>query len=513
MTATAYRLADEPRRLAEERGSLPALSDGQRSLTYAELDERTSRIATALIADGVRPGSRIGILEKSSVEVVEIVLGAAKAGAVSVPLNWRLTAAELASVLRDAGAEILFAGEDFVEVTEGLETALSGAGRVLVIGKNGDYESWVESQPPTDPGHRGEADEVVLQLYTSGTTGAAKGVLSTNTNLGACTASGGPWGFDGSSVSLCAMPMFHIGGLGWALVGMANGAHNVIVREVVPRALLDTIVDEAITNVFLVPAVIQMLVDLPEAASRDYSALRSIAYGSSPITPALLRRALETFGRPFFQLYGLTETHGAITQLAAEDHDPGGPREFLLRTAGRPYPWVELKTVHPESGQQTLAGEPGEICIRSLQVTPGYHNRPEETEAAIDASGWFHTGDIGSLDTEGYLTISDRLKDLIITGGENVSAIEVEAVLSEHPAVQEVAVIGRPDEKWGEAVTAVVVLRPGALFDTAALLEFSRTRLAGYKCPKWVEVVESMPRNTTGKILKRVLRETLNASR
>ena len=261
-----------------------------------------------------------------------------------------------------------------------------------------------------DPGHRGGSDDVVLQLYTSGTTGVPKGVLGTNANLGSCTASGKPWGFDDSSVSLCATPMFHIGGLGWTLVGLANGAHNVVVRDVVPRQLLDLIEKRHITNAFLVPSVIGMMLDLPGASERDYSSLRSIAYGSSPITPALLRRALETTRAPLFQVYGLTETHGAITQLDADDHDPVGPRAHLLRSAGRPYPWVELTIVRIGDGQPCAIGEDGEICVRSPQNTPGYHNKPAETAATIDPDGWLHTRDIGHLDAEGFLFISDRLK-------------------------------------------------------------------------------------------------------
>jgi acyl-CoA synthetase (AMP-forming)/AMP-acid ligase II len=307
--------------------------------------------------------------------------------------------------------------------------------------------------------------------------------------------------------------MFHIGGLGWALVGLANGAHSVIMRDLVPADVLDALERRAITNVFLVPTVLRMLVELPGAADRDYSALRSIAYGSSPITPALLRRALATFGRPFFQVYGLTETHGAITQLNAEDHDPGGPREHLLRTAGQPYPWVELRTIRPADGQPTAPGEPGEICVRSAQVTPGYHGRPEETAAAIDADGWFHTGDIGTLDEGGYITITDRLKDLIITGGENVSALEVETVIGEHPAVEQTAVIGLPDKRWGEVVTAVVVPRAGAGLDPADVLSYARARLAGYKAPKDIRIVAAMPLGATGKVLKRALRESLAGSR
>jgi acyl-CoA synthetase (AMP-forming)/AMP-acid ligase II len=302
------------------------------------------------------------------------------------------------------------------------------------------------------------------------------------------------------------MPMFHIGGLGYLIVGLVFGAHNITIREIAPQPLLDLLVEKRVTNTFLVPSVIGMLAEVPGAADRDYGALRSIAYGASPITPAQLRRALATFRRPLFQLYGLTETQGAIVQLDAADHDPDGPRQYLLRSAGKPYPWVELKTVDPATGAPMPVGVPGEICVRSVVNTPGYHNQPDATAALLDAEGWLHTGDIGSLDAEGYLTISDRLKDMIITGAENVYPVEVEAVLADHPDVAGVAVVGRPDPKWGEAVVAVVVPRPGSGLTSDELLAFGRERLAGYKLPKSVDFVDALPLGPTGKILKRELR-------
>ncbi|GAA3385118.1 long-chain-fatty-acid--CoA ligase [Cryptosporangium minutisporangium] len=500
-----FRVADLPRRHAHERGDHPALSAGDRTVTYAELDARSTRIANALRADGVQPGDRIAVLDKNSVEIAELFLGAVKAGAVLIPLNWRLTAPELSAVLTDAGATVLFAHPEFGPTAEQVAVSVGTVTKTVQLGD--DYEKWLGAADAEDDGFRGDLDTVVFQLYTSGTTGRPKGVLTTNRTLS--VAESGPaesWGIDADSVSLVAMPMFHIGGLGYLLVGLVFGAHNVIVRELVPPQLLDLVVEKRVTNVFLVPSVIGMLVALPGAAERDYSALRSIAYGASPITPALLRQALTTFGRPLFQLYGLTETQGAIVQLDAGDHDPDGPRAHLLRAAGKPYPWVELKIADPVTGEPVPAGTPGEILCRSVVNTPGYHNQPETTAALLDAEGWLHTGDIGSLDEEGYLTISDRLKDMIITGGENVFPAEVEAVLADHPDVAGVAVVGRPDPTWGEAVAAIVVPRPGSAPDAADLIGFARERLAGYKLPKSVEFVDALPLGPTGKVLKRELR-------
>ncbi|KSZ56375.1 fatty-acid--CoA ligase [Rhodococcus pyridinivorans KG-16] len=504
-----YRLADEPRRHALERPDVLALTGRGMSLTYRELDRRTNRLANVLRERGIGPQSRVAVLDKSSPQVIEVLFAAAKIGAVTVPANWRLAAPELAEVLSDAGAEILFfhsAFEDTVSYLRAHAPALSHTIRIDGDGDD-DYETLLAAADATDPGWTGDADDIVLQLYTSGTTARPKGVLSSNRNLGACTQSGGPWGFDSSSVSLCAMPLFHIGGLGWVLVGIANGAHNIIVTEFTPQSLLDELEHHRITNTFLVPSVIGMLVEVPGAAERNFTALRSIAYGSSPITPALLKRALATFDRPLFQVYGLTETHGAITQLDATDHTTEGDRTHLLRSVGKPYPWVELKIVQPHSTDPAETGEVGEICVRSPQNTVGYFHRPEETSNAIDAEGWFHTGDVGRFDQDGYLYITDRIKDLIISGGENVYPIEVESVIAEYPGVSQVAVIGVPDPMWGEAVKAVVVTTPGQSIDARELSAFARERLAGYKCPKTIDVVQSLPLGATGKILKRELRE------
>jgi acyl-CoA synthetase (AMP-forming)/AMP-acid ligase II len=262
-----------------------------------------------------------------------------------------------------------------------------------------------------------------------------------------------------------------------------------------------------VTNAFLVPAVLQMMCAVPGADDRDFSSLRSISYGASPITSAALTRALEVFRAPLFQVYGMTETTGAITELSSTDHDPGGPRQHLMRSAGKPYPWVEMKAVDPITGEDCAPGEVGEIWTRSRQNSPGYWNQPEETAATFDADGWLHTGDAGYLDEEGYVFLTDRVKDMIVTGAENVYPVEVESALSEHPEVADVAVIGVPDERWGETVKAIVVRRPGSALTEEQLLSWARDRVAGFKRPRSVDFVEELPRNPTGKLLKRVLRE------
>nr|BFE36263.1 fatty acid--CoA ligase [Actinomadura rugatobispora] len=469
-----------------------------RTVTYAELDARSSRAAQGLRAAGLGAGSRVGYVGKNAPEFFDLLFGAAKLGAVLAPVNWRLTAEEIAAIIADSGAAVTVVDAEFAALASRLP------GRAVVTGEA--YEEWLAARPASDPGHTGTPDDVVVQLYTSGTTGVPKGVQLTNANFAIGERMARRWRLDGSSVSLVPMPLFHIGGTGWALAGLYAGCRQVLVRDLDPAALVDTVERERVTNAFIVPAVLQFMCQVPDAGGRDYSALRAITYGASPITSEVLRRALETFRAPLFQLYGMTETTGAIVQLEPEDHDPDGPRRHLMRSAGRPYDWVELKIVDPATGAERAPGEPGELLVRSSQNTPGYWNRPAETAALLAGDGWLRTGDAGHLDAEGYLFLTDRIKDMIVTGAENVYPIEVEEVLASHPDIVDVAVIGVPDERWGETVKAVVVPRPGASPAEEEILRYARERLAGFKRPRSVDFVEALPRNPSGKILKRELR-------
>jgi long-chain acyl-CoA synthetase len=249
-----------------------------------------------------------------------------------------------------------------------------------------------------------------------------------------------------------------------------------------------------------------MLAAVPGAAERDFSSLRSIAYGASPITTSVLRAALRTFRCPLFGVYGLTETTGGVVQLYPEDHDAEGPRQHLLRSAGKPLPWVEMRIVDPIGGGECGPGDVGEVWLRAPNVMAGYYNRPAETAAALMPDGWLRTGDGGYRDDEGFLFLTDRIKDMIVSGGENIYPVEVEEVLSQHPAVADAAVIGIPDERWGETVKAIVVLSPNSGVDGDELVAFARERLAGYKLPRSVDFVSELPRSPAGKVLKRELR-------
>jgi long-chain acyl-CoA synthetase len=501
MEASAgVRVADVVRRFARERPQHVALRHGERELSYAELDERSNRLAQALLAGGLREGSRVAYLGRSAPEVIELLFAVAKIGAVIVPLNWRLSPRELAGVLADARAPLLIADTAYRQIAESLVPRA-----LRIVGD--DYEDWLGGHEAVDPGGRGEPGDIVVQMYTSGTTGVPKGVLTTHRNLAAAATTSSCWAFDADTVSLTPLPLFHIGGIGWVYCGLWHGATTILVSEFDAAAVLDDLERRRVTNPIFVPTMLQMLTAVPGAAERDHRALRSITYGASPITTTTLRAALGTFGCPMIGLYGLTETTGGVVHLDGDDHQTDGPRQRLLRSAGRPYPWVELRIVDPATGRDVPPGSVGEVWMRAPNVMAGYFNRPAETAAAITADGWLRTGDGGYLDDEDYLFLTDRVKDMIVSGGENVYPIEVEEVLAQHPEVADVAVIGVPDERWGETVKALVVTRDGSAPAPEDLIAFARERLAGYKLPRSIDFVADLPRTPTGKVLKRELRE------
>jgi long-chain acyl-CoA synthetase len=480
-------------------------------LTFAGFYDRARAVAGALAASGVGPQDRIALIERNGVEALEVVFGAALLNAVVVNVNWRLAPPEIRQILADAGTRVVLVGPELVPAVEAIEKDLGDGAELIAIGGHERweaYEDWLARNQPTDPGTVAAPADVAFQLYTSGTTGVPKGVMLTTANLFTMYENiHDYWDFEpGESVNLAMMPMFHIGGLGWAAVGLYFGCHTVILRDVVPEQILEVFSQRGITHTFTVPAVIQMLLQSPGIDTANFSSLRKLTYGASPIAPAVLEKAIATMGCDFIQLYGLTETTGAITQLDAKDHDPVGHPE-LLRSCGKPYPWVEMRIVDAATGGDVPAGAVGELWTRSAQNMAGYWNNPEATAAVLNPEGWFRTGDAGYRDDEGYLYLHDRVKDMIVTGGENVYPTEVENALMRHPAVADAAVIGVPDEKWGEAVKAlVVVAAAGPAPAPDDLIAFCRQHLAGYKCPKSVDFVTTLPRNPSGKLLKRELR-------
>jgi acyl-CoA synthetase (AMP-forming)/AMP-acid ligase II len=473
---------------AQRHPSLQAVWFEGKSQTYRELDQWSSALAGGLVAQlGLEPGDCVAILDKNCAAYLELLFALDKAGVVAAPLNWRLTATEVRQIIADIRPKVVVVGPEYRSHAEG-----SGA-RTLTfdeLPRGGD-----------DP--RRDADGAVSwQFSTSGTTGLPKGAMLTGANVlntGLCLAIEMPELREGGP-SLVAMPMFHLGGAGWAVWAMQEGASLVIVREIVPESLLNTIVEHRIETALLVPAVMLFLTELPASRTADFSAFRHITYGTAPISPDLLRRSIETFKCRFSQIYGLTETSGPFTSLTHEHHVGG-----RLLSCGRPMFGAQARVVDANDNDLP-PGEIGEIIYRGESLMTGYWNRPKETDEVM-RGGWFHSGDAGYMDEEGFIFIKDRIKDMIVSGSENIYPAEVEAVLAGHPDIVEVAVIGIPDQKWGESVKAVAVRRAGTSVTGEALIEWTRDKLAGFKRPRSVDFVDALPRNASGKLLKRKLRE------
>ncbi|MFR9805041.1 long-chain-fatty-acid--CoA ligase [Pseudonocardia sp. RS010] len=492
-------LGDLLTRVAGLGADRPAVTLGERTLTFGQLEARANQVARALRRSGLEPGDRLAVLLRNTPEFHELLFGAARAGVVLVALNWRLAPAEIAEILADAEAGVVVAGEREVAL---LPPDLADP---VVLGSG--YEQWVERESPSPPEHRAEPDDVVLQLYSSGTTGVPKGARLTHANLAWTPKMGREfYGMGPDSVNLVPSPLFHIGGTGYGLTTLGQGGHTILLPEVSPTVMVDAIERHRVTHAFVVPAMIQTILASPRIGTADLSSLECIAYGGAPMTEALLTRAMDTLGCGFLAVYGMTETAGTVVTMAPEDHDPGGPRSHLLRSIGRPLPWMELEVVDPATGTVVEPGRVGEIRVRGGQNMPGYWHRPEETAATLTPDGWLCTGDAAYRDEEGYLYLHDRIKDMIISGGENIYPAEVENAVAAHPAVADVAVIGVPSERWGETVKAVVVPVAGAEVVEAEIIEFARGRLAHYKCPTSVDVVDVLPRNASGKVLKKTLR-------
>jgi len=473
---------------ARRHPSLPAVWFEGKSQTYGELNESSSQLAGALLDKlGLAPGERVAILDKNSAAYLELMFALDKAGLIAAPLNWRLTAPEVKTIVDYVRPRLIVTGAEF--------KAHGAAAGVPVL-------TFAElPRGGADPMR--DADGAVSAFFcTSGTTGLPKAAMLTGSNVlnvGDCIALEIPDIREGGRHLVC-LPMFHIGGGGWAIWAMQQGSAAVIVREIVPETLLKTIVEQKVETMLLAPTLMLFLTELPAARSADFSALKHITYGTAPISPDLLRRSIETFKCRFSQLYGLTETTGPITALPHEQHV--GER---LLSCGRPMFGGRMRVVDANDNDLP-PGEIGELLYQGESLMAGYFEREQATAEAL-RGGWFHTGDAGTMDAEGFIFLKDRIKDVIISGGENVYPAEVEAVLMAHPEILECAVIGVPDPKWGETVKAVVVRRAGAALTEAALIDWSRAKIAGYKRPHSVDFIDALPRNAAGKLLKRTLRE------
>ena len=506
-TADLTSIDDFVRHWAAEKPDAVILEEGDETITFAENEENGRRMIAALAAMGVRKGDRIAWLGKNSALYFQLLFAAGRAGIVTVPIGWRLATPEVEFILKDTGAKVVFAGEGFDAAAREAAARSSQPPRVISLAE----ARAVFAAAPASPFEPAAPDDAVLQLYTSGTTGNPKGAVLSARNLFGLRAAAAqsdelPWQTYGDDEAiLVCMPCAHIGGTGLGIMSLGAGIRGIVQAEFTPEGCLAGI-EAGITRFFIVPAALQMVIQHPKAKETDFSRLKYVMYGAAPIPLELLREAVETISNAdFLQCYGMTETTGTVAMLFPEDHslEDGNPR---MRSAGKALPGVELKIVGPD-GEELPRGEVGEVVTRSSNNMLGYWNLPEATAKTLTADGWVHTGDAAYMDEDGYIYIQDRMKDMIISGGENVYPAEVESAIYGHPDVAEVAVIGVPDDKWGEAVKACVVAKPGREVDPDNVIAWARERIAGFKAPKSVDVIPELPRNPSGKILRRQLRE------
>ncbi len=505
-------IGDIPGRNARLYAESTALIDGDSVFTFAQMDQRVNRLANALLGLGLLPGDKLAVLQENHFRYIELYFAAAKAGLPLVPLNYRLKLQELAYVVRDSEARVLFFGEKYRQLVEELRPETPRIEFAVAMDRaaagGNDYETMILDAPALNPQTQVHEDDVAVLGYTGGTTGLPKGVMTTHRNIiTSCYNTALERRLRPGLTFLNVPPLFHAADTNSMFAFSFIGGTNVLVRNFEPETVLRQIQRHRITHLLLVPAMILRLLEHPNFSSYDLGSLQVIYYGTAPMPLVPLRRALAAFKCGFSQTYGTTETFVPITILQPEDHVPDGTPEQVLRlgSAGRPVIGVQVKTIDA-SGRELGPNELGEIVVRGNNVMKGYWNQRELTREVLK-DGWYFTGDIGRIDELGYLFIADRKKDMIISGGENIYPIEIENVLFQHPAVADVAVIGVPDDKWGEAVKALVVLRQGVEASESELIEFCNSRLASFKKPRSVTFESALPRSAAGKLLKRELRQ------
>jgi acyl-CoA synthetase (AMP-forming)/AMP-acid ligase II len=501
-------LGDIPRHYARTTPDAPAIIDATGAQSFAELDAASNRVANALLALGLSPGDRVAFLGKNTARYFETLFGVNKADAALLPLNWRLAAPELSGVLVDAAPAFLIADREYEELAAAVvrESGLD----CRVIGYDSEKPGHAEldalmgAASSEDPALEVDPWSTSVLMYTSGTTGIPKGVKLSHQGylyLRLCEHLEPSFDYSASDIMLTVMPLFHAMGVGLSLQAIYNGAAIAVYSMPDPGTLIKLIKRDRPTLLPIVPTVIQMLLDHPDASTADYSSVRLVVYAGSSISPYTLQRAITEMGCDFLQFYGGTETGAGVTFLRPADHKLDD--KTLLKSCGSPLPLIEIRITDAE-GNEVAPGEVGEFLIRSPSLTTGYYNKPEVTAAAFQ-HGWYHSGDAGYRDSNGYLYMVDRVKDMIVSGGENVYSTEVENALQQLSGVKLSAAVGAPDEKWGERVVAFIVADPGAGLTAEGVIAHCRTLIAGYKVPKQVEFVDSLPMTASGKVMKRQL--------
>jgi acyl-CoA synthetase (AMP-forming)/AMP-acid ligase II len=480
-------------------------SSGER-LSYRALADRSMAVANALLDAGVKPGDRVGFLLMNSAEFVESYFAVARIGAVIVPLNWRLVADELTFILKDSGTTTLIWGDEFADVVGELHRRgdATDVERWIQVGDAAPeafaepYGPWRDAAPTTPPPEGASGDDMLYIMYTSGTTGLPKGVVHTHDSaFAALLTIGATADVRPGDRYLQPLPLFHVGALTPATNTLYVGGTLVNLRSFDPRLAWQLIQDEQVTVGLAVPAMLNFMLQVPDRADFDHGSVRWIQSGAAPV-PVSLIEAYAELGIGIHQVYGLTETCGPACLI-----DPDNALKKIGST-GRAFFHTDVKLIDGD-GREVPTGEAGEVLVRGAHVMREYWNRPDATAESL-RDGWLHTGDVAVMDDEGFVYIQDRIKDMIISGGENIYPAEVESALAAHPGISEAAVIGQPSERWGESPFAVVV-RTDETVDEAAVIRWAGEHLARYKLPKAVAFVDEIPRNPSGKILKRVLRE------
>jgi acyl-CoA synthetase (AMP-forming)/AMP-acid ligase II len=495
-------------RAARQRPDAAAAIFGDRVRTWRQHADRVARLAGALRGLGVREGDRVAILARNSDRYAELLLAVPWAGGVFTPVNVRWSPAEIIYSLRDSGTTVLCADDPSAGLVAALAEGYPDLKTLIYLGDGPppegmpSYEDLIQGTVPVEDARRSGGDLAAI-FYTSGTTGRPKGAMVSHTSLltmalgqQATVRAAHPGGR-----ALLALPMFHIGAFTLWLPQLLVGGTQVIVPTFEPVAVLETIARHRVTTALLVPTMLQMVVDHPARPGFDLSSVRTFLYGASPVSEALLERAMRAFPRAAFtQLYGMTEAAGTTTMLGPDEHRA----RRNLRAAGRAAAHAEIRIVDKQDSELPR-GAVGEVTCRGGHVMSGYWNRPQETAEAL-RGGWLHTGDAGYMDDDGYVYLVDRVKDMIVSGGENVYSAEVENAIASHPAVAACAVIAVPDPAWGERVHAVVVLRPGCTAGAEDIRAHCKTLIAAYKAPRSCEFTDRLPLSAAGKVLKRELR-------
>jgi acyl-CoA synthetase (AMP-forming)/AMP-acid ligase II len=489
-----------------------------KKLTFAQLNERVNRLANALLELGIQKGDRVAMMQVNTNQCIEAYFATARVGGIYVPLNFRAKGNELTYMVNTAEANTLFAGDRYLDLIDSIRPSLTTVKHYISLDQPHkdmlNYEKLIDSSPADDVFTEIDDNDTTILIYTAGTTGFPKGVMLSHNSFSVYVLENvSPADLETTEKNILTVPLYHVAGTQAMMAAIYGGRTLVMQRQFEPKQWMELVEAEKVNRAMMVPTMLKQLMEHPDFAKHDLSSLKIITYGAAPMPLEVIKRAIQVFPRVgFINAFGQTETASTVTILSPEDHVISGtPAEIekklkRLSSIGKPMSDVEMKVVD-ENGQEFPPNQIGEIIARGPRVMSGYWKDKEKTARTIDKDGWVHTGDMGYRDEDGYFFLSGRTTDMIKRGGELIAPEEVEAILQGHPKVDEAAVVGVPDEDWGEVPICVCVLKKGETCTAQELMEYCRTNLASYKRPRAVVFCEELPRNPMGKVLKRVLRD------